>query len=156
MGVLEKAVWYIEWQREAEIGLDDVAAASGVSRFHLARLFQGATGQPVMAYLRGRRLTEAARRLAFSRDDILTVALDAGYGSHEAFTRAFRAQFGLTQDRMRKAVALETLQLVEPHVTDTSLIVDLAPPRMDRRDRFHVAGLSERFTFANNRAIPTL
>ena len=49
-----------------------------------------------MRYMRGRRLSEAARVLANGGADILTVALDFGYGSHEAFTRAFRrSQFGV-------------------------------------------------------------
>jgi AraC family transcriptional regulator len=48
-----------------------------------------------MRYVRGRRLTEAAKVLSDGAPDILTVALDAGYGSHEAFTRAFRDQFGV-------------------------------------------------------------
>jgi len=44
--------------------------------------------------VRGRRLTEAARSLSNGAPDILSVALDTGYGSHEAFTRAFSRQFG--------------------------------------------------------------
>jgi AraC-like DNA-binding protein len=51
--------------------------------------------------MRGRRLSEAARVLANGGPDILSVALDFGYGSHEAFTRAFRDQFGLTPESVR-------------------------------------------------------
>ena len=96
MGAVERAVWFIENRFGSEVTLDAIAEAAGVSRFHLCRLFGVATGQSVMRYVRGRRLTEAARVLAAGASDILAVALDAGYGSHEAFTRAFRDQFGLT------------------------------------------------------------
>jgi AraC-like DNA-binding protein len=81
--------------------LGGIAAAGGVSRYHMSRAFGLATGHSVMQYVRGRRLTEAARSLARGAPDILAVALDAGYGSHEAFTRAFRDQFGLTPETIR-------------------------------------------------------
>jgi AraC family transcriptional regulator len=101
MNPVEKALWYIESHFADEISLDDVARVAGVSRFHLVRAFQAATGRPVMRHVRGRRLTEAARVLADGAPDILAVALDAGYGSHEAFTRGFRDQFGLPPEAVR-------------------------------------------------------
>jgi len=85
-----KALWFIEVHLANELSLADIAAASGVSRYNLLRAFGIATGQSVMRYVRGRRLTEAARHLVAGAPDILTVALGAAYGSHESFTRAFR------------------------------------------------------------------
>src|SRR5579864_3296772 len=96
-----KALWFIESHSSSELSLDDVAAKAGVSRFHMTRAFAAATGWSIMRYLRGRRLTEAARTLAYGAPDILGVALDAGYSSHEAFTRAFRDQFGMTPEAIR-------------------------------------------------------
>lgn len=156
MSVVEKAVWFIEWKRGESIELDDVAQACGVSRFHLCRVFRGLTGRSVITYVRGRRLSEAARALIRGADDIVTIALDAGYGSHEAFTRAFRELFGVTPTAVRSARSLETLQLVEPFTMDTSLLTDLTSPRFDDRAAFHVAGLSERYTFETNHGIPAL
>ena len=66
-----------------------------------------------MRYMRGRRLSEAARVLANGGADILTVALDFGYGSHEAFTRAFRDQFGVTPESVRAQRHLDNVNLVE-------------------------------------------
>src|SRR5262245_16872676 len=90
---IARALWYIESHFAEEITLDDVAAVAGVSRYHLSRTFGLATGSGLMAYVRGRRLSEAAKALAAGAPDILGVALDWGYGSHEAFSRAFREQF---------------------------------------------------------------
>jgi len=70
------------------ISLDAMAAHAGISRSHLSRIFPMATGYSISAYVRGRRLTEAAKALAEGAPDILGVAIDAGYGSHEAFTRS--------------------------------------------------------------------
>jgi AraC family transcriptional regulator len=94
MNPAQKALWFIESHLADPLTLDEVAAVAGVSRFHLVRAFAAATGFSVMRYVRARRLSEAARALANGAPDILTVALDADYGSHEAFTRAFRDHFG--------------------------------------------------------------
>ncbi len=109
-----RAIWFIETHFDAAIDLDEIAAAAGVSRFHLSRVFGLATGRSVQGYLRGRRLSEAARALAQGAPDILAVALDAGYGSHEAFTRAFGEQFGLTPEALRAQRTLDGVELVQP------------------------------------------
>src|SRR5580704_6243598 len=115
-----KALWFIESHFASDVSLDDVAAQGGVSRFHMTRAFAAATGWSVMRYTRGRRLTEAARSLANGASNILGVALEAGYNSHEAFTRAFRDQFGLTPDQVRGRGQLANLSLMEPIVMDST------------------------------------
>jgi len=156
MGAVERAVWFIENRFGSEVTLDAIAEAAGVSRFHLCRLFGVATGRSVMRYVRGRRLTEAARVLAGGASDILAVALDAGYGSHEAFTRAFRDQFGLTPEQVRGQGRLDTLALVEPIRMDDTLIIDLEAPRFEAGRTLLVAGLGGRYTFETNEGIPAL
>ena len=126
-----KALWFIETRLADDISLAEIACFAGVSRYHLLRAFGVATGQSVMRHVRGRRLTEAARHLAAGAPDILTVALDAGYGSHEAFTRAFRDQFGLTPEAVRAQRHLDNITLVEPIRMDESLIIELEPPRFE-------------------------
>ncbi|WP_414717700.1 helix-turn-helix transcriptional regulator [Sulfitobacter sp. UBA1132] len=73
-----------------EISLTGVARACGLSKFHLVRAFGTYAGRSVMRYVRARRLSEAAKRLTIESSGILDVALEAGYNSHEAFTRAFK------------------------------------------------------------------
>jgi AraC family transcriptional regulator len=80
MNAIEKALWFIESHFATEIALEDIAKAGGVSRFHMTRAFGAATGRSIMRYVRGRRLTEAAKALSKGAPDILSVALDAGYG----------------------------------------------------------------------------
>ena len=71
----------------------------------MVRAFAAATGFSVMRYVRARRLSEAARALAAGAPDILSLALDADYGSHEAFTRAFRRWSGASPGRFRHDTA---------------------------------------------------
>src|ERR1044072_2372213 len=113
MSVVDKAVWVIERNSSGELNLPALAEACGISRSHLASAFGTTTGWPVMKYLRARRLTRAAETLARGAPDILAVALDAGYGSHEAFTRAFGDQFGLTPELVRGQGHVDNLALVE-------------------------------------------
>jgi AraC family transcriptional regulator len=149
-----RALWFIESHFEQEITLDDVARVAGVSRYHLSRAFGLATGSSVMRYIRGRRLSEAARSLAHGAPDILTVALDAGYGSHEAFTRAFRDQFGMTPETIRAQANLNNIQLMEPIKMDEKLLTNLDAPRFEQSKTLLIAGLSERYTSETSANIP--
>lgn len=155
MDPVGKALWFIESHFADELTLDDIADCGCVSRFHMARAFEAATGLSVMRYVRARRLSEAARRLAGGAPEILTVAIDAGYGSHEAFTRAFREQFGLTPDALRAQCHLDNLALVEPIKMDETLLTHLDPPRFVDGEPLLVAGLGERYTCDTSAAIPS-
>src|SRR5205807_7653999 len=146
MNPAQKALWYIESHLAEPLTLDDVAGVAGVSRFHLVRAFAAATGFSVMRYVRARRLSMAARALAAGAPDILTLALEADYGSHEAFTRAFRDHFGVTPEAVRAATCLDHLKLQEPIMMDSTLIDKLAAPRFETAKAFLVAGVVDRFS----------
>jgi AraC family transcriptional regulator len=142
-----KALWYIENNFAGELTLDEIADVAGVSRYHASRAFGEAIGRPITGYVRGRRLTEAAKALAAGATDILAVALEAGYGSHEAFTRAFREQFGLTPESVRAQRHLDNIELVEAVTMNQSVLKELAEPRFETRKAFLVAGLSARYDY---------
>src|SRR5471032_1711674 len=146
MNPAQKALWFIESHLAEALTLDEVAAIGGVSRFHMVRAFAAATGLSVMRYVRARRLSEAARALAHGAPDILTLALNADYGSHEAFTRAFRDYFGVTPEAVRASTCLDRLKLQEPIVMDSTALGNLKPPRFETSQPLLVAGLSERIT----------
>jgi AraC family transcriptional regulator len=157
MNPAQKALWYIESHLAAPLTLDDVAGVAGVSRFHLVRAFATATGFSVMRYVRARRLSKAAQALAAGAPDILSLALDADYSSHEAFTRAFRDHFGVTPEMVRATTCLDRLKLVEPIVMDSTLLDNLKPPRFETGKPFLVSGIAERCTHENSGAgIPNL
>ena len=157
MNPAQKALWYIESHLAAPLTLDDVAGVAGVSRFHLVRAFATATGFSVMRYVRARRLTRAAQALTAGAPDILSLALEADYSSHEAFTRAFRDHFGVTPEMVRATTCLDRLKLVEPIVMDSTLLENLKPPRFETGKPFLVSGIVERCTHENSGAgIPNL
>src|SRR5260370_7214183 len=122
MNPAQKALWFIESHLADALTLDEIAGVAGISRFHMVRAFAAATGLSVMRYVRVRRLSEAARALADGAPDILSVALDADYGSHEAFTRAFREHFGLTPEMVRGSARLANLPLQHPITIDSTVL----------------------------------
>ena len=154
MSPVEKALWFVESHFAADITLDEIAQIGGVSRYHMTRAFGEMTGRSLMRYVRARRLTEAARSLAQGAPDILAVALDAGYGSHEAFTRAFRDQFGTTPEMVRGQRHLDNVALVEPIKMDETPVTKLEPPRFEGGRLLLIAGLGERYTWETNAGIP--
>jgi AraC family transcriptional regulator len=156
MNPAQKALWYIESHLADALTLDEIAGVAGISRFHMVRAFAAATGLPVMRYVRVRRLSEAARALAAGAPDILDVALDADYGSHEAFTRAFRDHFGVTPEAVRASTRLDQIKLQEPILMDSTLTDNLQPPRFETSKPLLVAGLGERVSQENGAGIPGL
>src|ERR1700709_2136446 len=157
MNPAQKALWFIESHLADALTLDEVAAIAGISRFHLVRAFAAATGLSVMRYVRPRRRSEAARALANGAPDILSVALDADYSSHEAFTRAFRDHFGVTPESVRAATCFDRLKLQEPIVMNSAPLDTLHPPLFLTGKALLVAGIGERCTHENEGAfIPNL
>ncbi|HUO93702.1 MAG TPA: AraC family transcriptional regulator [Rhizomicrobium sp.] len=157
MSLTNKALWIIERNLHRDLSLASIAEAAGVSRYHLAHAFGTATGRSVMEYARGRRLTEAARALATGAPDILAVALEAGYASHEAFSRAFRAQFDITPEELRRKGSLEGLALVDAMRLSTADRIALEEPEIVPDGPLLFVGLSERVDFANApRLVPAL
>jgi AraC family transcriptional regulator len=156
MNPAQKALWYIESHLAAPLTLDEIAGVADVSRFHMVRAFAAATGFSVMRYVRARRLSEAARALAAGAPDILALALDADYGSHEAFTRAFRDHFGATPESVRAATCLDHLKLQEPILMDSTATDHLRPPRFETSKPLLVAGIGDRFSHENGAGIPGL
>jgi AraC-like DNA-binding protein len=80
---------------------EELARRLYLSRFHLDRIVSSVAGEPPAAFRRRILLERAAYRLLTSRRTLLDVAVEAGYGSHEAFTRAFTRAYGVSPTRFR-------------------------------------------------------
>ncbi len=154
MGLIGKAVWYIESHSHGELTLDEIAAATCVSRFHLARAFSLGTGLSVMHYVRLRRLSVAARALADGESKILDLAIRSGYGSHEAFSRAFRESFGVSPKEVRRRGTTDGLPLLEALDMNSEKRTGLAGPELIEREVILIAGLSNTYTNESNSEIP--
>ncbi|MGY6275242.1 AraC family transcriptional regulator [Methylomonas sp. MgM2] len=91
---MHRVVAYIDKHLDASLDLNTLAEVACFSPFHFHRLFSAWMGETLGDYLRRRRLEVAAMRLAAQpRMQILNIALSVGFGSGEAFTRAFKSRF---------------------------------------------------------------
>jgi len=156
MNIIENAIWQVESNLRVPLTLETIAERCRVTPSYLTRAFSTATGLSLMRYCRARRLSEAARILALGVPDILSLALDTGYGSHEAFTRAFREHFGVTPETVRDAHTTANLELTEPIIMDQPLNPKLADPRIEDRKALLLAGLIKTFAMKDIASIPSL
>jgi AraC family transcriptional regulator len=154
MNPVDRALWYIESNLHQPLVLADIAGAAQVSSFHLTRAFALRTGYSVMRFVWKRRLTQAAQRSARGEGPILHVALDALYTSHEAFTRAFKAEFGHPPNRIRTADDLTALGLLGPQPQRTDMPKFLTAPATETMPARLFAGLSKRYTMETRFEIP--
>ena len=80
------AIDYIENHLHEKLDLETVAGAVHYSKYYLHRMFTDTVGLTIHDYVQRRRLTEAAKLLAFSDRPILEIAILAGYESQQSFT----------------------------------------------------------------------
>lgn len=153
---IERAIWYVETHLSEPFSLEETARAAGFSKFHFSRSFGFIVGVSPSAYARARRLSIAAVELAGGASDILGLALEIGYSSHEAFTRAFRDQFGVSPEQVRSAGSTSNLALAEPRTLTNMPSIELAEPEIVRRGPLLLAGLPKHFQFSERGAIPGL
>jgi AraC family transcriptional regulator len=149
---------WIEQHLDEPLTLDRVAARAGLSPYHFSRLFTARMGRSVMAHVRGRRLVRGARRLCDDPDlKLVELALDCGFESQEAFTRAFKRVFGVSPGRFRNGFAVAPLEgqfpMNAPTASDTAVA---RLPDLVTMTAFHVAGPTRRFDQATKSEIPQL
>ncbi len=92
---------YIQQNLDSDLSIEQLARVAYFSPFHFHRIFRGMVGESLLAHIRRIRLERAAQRLKAGTESILDIALEAGYESNEAFTRAFRNLLGVTPSRFR-------------------------------------------------------
>lgn len=99
---LNRLVDLVEQHLTQEFDVKDVASALGTTEHHLRRMFSSLAGMPLSEYVRRRRMTVAAAEVVRGEGDLLGIAVRYGYGSTEAFGRAFRAVHGAGPSDVRR------------------------------------------------------
>ena len=101
---MHRVIEHIDRHLDQPLELDALAGVAAFSAFHFHRLFSAYMGETLGEYLRRRRLELGALRLVAQPElPVLNVALGVGFGSPEAFARAFKARFGSSPTSWRAA-----------------------------------------------------
>ncbi|NYD66371.1 AraC family transcriptional regulator [Agromyces atrinae] len=98
---LNRLVEYVEDHLRDDIDIGQLSTVFGTTEYHLRRMFSSLAGMPLSEYIRRRRMSVAAAEV-IGDSDILDVAVRYGYGSSEAFGRAFRAVHGVSPGDVRR------------------------------------------------------
>jgi AraC family transcriptional regulator len=99
--LLTRLIAHVEERLTDELDVAAIARDLGTTEYHLRRMFSSLAGMPLSEYVRRRRMTVAAGEV-LGDDDLLSIAVRYGYGSTEAFGRAFRAVHGASPGDVRR------------------------------------------------------
>jgi AraC family transcriptional regulator len=101
IAILNRIVEDVEEHLADDIDIAGLAASLGTTEYHVRRMFSSLAGMPLSEYIRRRRMSVAAADVV-GGDDLLGIAVRYGYGSTEAFGRAFRAVHGVSPGDVRR------------------------------------------------------
>ena len=154
IGILNRLIEQIEQHLDAEINFGQLLAGSGTTVYHVRRMFSSLAGMPLSEYVRRRRMTVAAADL-LEGQDLLGLAVRYGYGSAEAFGRAFRAVHGAGPGDVRR----DGGPLRSQPILRFSLTVEGSVPmdaRIVERPEFKLVGHSARVQLIHEGANPQI
>ena len=99
---LNRLVDLVDENLTEELDVVRLAASLGTTEYHLRRMFSSLAGMPLSEYVRRRRMTVAAAEVVSGSGDLLGIAVRYGYGSAEAFGRAFQSVHGVSPGQARR------------------------------------------------------
>ncbi|RKN50938.1 AraC family transcriptional regulator [Micromonospora endolithica] len=102
---LNQVMDHIERHLDEPVEVAELARIAATSEYHLRRLFSALAGIGLSEYIRRRRLTIACAEVLAGERTLLDVAVRHGYGSAEAFARAFHAVHGVGPGEARRTGA---------------------------------------------------
>lgn len=130
IAALNRLVELIEEDLAEELDVAGLTAQLGTTEHHLRRMFSSLAGMPLSEYIRRRRMTRAAADVV-GGGELLAIAVRHGYGSTEAFSRAFRAVHGVgpadvrrdggplrSQPQLRFRLTVEGSSPMDTHIID--------------------------------------
>lgn len=101
IAILNRVVEFVEQHLDDDLDIAALARSVGTTEYHIRRMFSSLAGMPLSEYVRRRRMTVAAADV-LGDGDLLGIAVRYGYGSTEAFGRAFRAVHGAGPAEVRR------------------------------------------------------
>ncbi len=102
---IHKIIQLVEENLLENYSLDDYVQMTGYSKFHLMRIFKKAKGYTFYNYILNRRIAHASHYLLYTDMNIIDIAFMLNFQSQEAFSRSFKAVYGLPPGKYRKLMS---------------------------------------------------
>lgn len=136
---------YIEKNLLDVIEPGQISRIAGCSEYHFRRMFSFLAGMPLGEYIRRRRLSLAGTLLRSEQVKIIDLALQLGYESPEAFSKAFQAMHGVAPSQAKKATA--ELKVMPPMTFQLTIKGGTEMNyRLVEKDEFYIVGFKKRIT----------
>jgi AraC-like DNA-binding protein len=124
---IQRSIDYIENRLKSSIEIEKAAQEAFMSCSSYYRMFFTLTGYAVKEYIRHRRISCAVKEIKETDDSILDIALNYGFESNEAFTRAFKRITGFPPSAFRKHklnYSFERMDIMEKYfdIQDSELL----------------------------------
>lgn len=140
-----EAIAYIESNLLHEIDYSQMARIAGCSEYHFRRMFSFLAGMSLAEYIRSRRLSRAGELLQSSSIKIIDLALQLGYESPEAFSKAFQAMHGVLPSQAKKYnTMLKTISPLSFQLTIKG--GNTMNYRIVEKEAFNIVGFKKRIT----------
>jgi AraC family transcriptional regulator len=153
---LAEVLAHIDANLFSPLSVASLADIAGLSHWHFARVFTARIGESVMGYVRARRLDAAAFKLSSANPpSLIDLAFDCGFESQEAFTRAFKRQFGAPPGQYERNTIKHEMEINAMSNTKTKAHVTMKDGLV-KRGAFTVAGPRAAFDGENKSGIPAL
>ena len=107
LAYVKSAINFIRLKYSEPIGVEDIAAACGLNRSYMTRLFKHATGYTPQEYLSTYRMKKATELLLESTESVSSIALLVGYSDAFTFSKAFKRFKNVAPSDYRKNHGIE-------------------------------------------------
>ena len=142
---IKEALAYIDEHLDEPMSFESLAKRFHFSPYYFHRMFSIIVGKTIAAHVRDRRLLRACKQLAGTEESILDIALDCGFNSAQAFSRAFRGAYGLPPSEYRRqgyVPAVVTVDEMIMNFTNRLRGGVYVNPKIIKRDAITIAGVS--------------
>jgi AraC family transcriptional regulator len=102
LGIIKKTTEYIENNILEELSLDNISENVNLSKFHLLRIWKGATSTGLMEYVRRRRIAMSLSDLINARNSIEFISNKYGFGWERTYNRIFKEEYNTTPAKWRR------------------------------------------------------
>lgn len=148
---IENLIEYIEENIKNNVTLEAAASHTGLSKYHLHRIFKAMTDKSLMEYVRGRKLARSTNELVNTDLKIIDIATEYGFNYEQSYIRSFKNAFNISPARVRK-------DRTEIHITEKINIGLSIPvengifiePKIVLRPKFLTVGIKHKIDFDDN------